>query len=1324
MVPFWSWISWIALLAASLTSPSNDRLPGVQEVELTGEPLRLQLSKNAQYSLTWTIPSLAELERSGAVTLRAADDRGPLFTKTLDSGDGDFYTLFRVRSDHLSITVETSGSTLPRMKLRLVHWEPPLEPEAAFESEPNDSWRAANPIQLGMTVWGGGDDQPYFPLPGQTRSDLIRFGEDWYTFEFQPSKPALVFFWLDLLDRDNIPVDVLVFREQEGELVAYEEGVDPVTPPHEVQAMHGNKFTTRVLREPGRYYLRVLSHHPAYQLKTALYPVPPYSDPGQAVRTAVDYLLGAGDSWHANTPRKGGVHDRVSSYHHETSLCVACHPTHFTLRGQLYALKNGYPVRQRPQLQFLAERFYNNPIPLYELTVPSHEVSWTRVISAPANVLSRMAALNQILEKELTGERRDRFLRGIGEYLKLYYGERTELPPDETNGNRPLVSTFEVAWYSWEVLDELYRRNGEAEYASFRDRVQRLVEEAEVKNVIDLCYQTLAFCAMDRERYADRIRRNAEQILSLQRPSGQWAATFDPEDPEAEFQTGHCLWTLAEAGYSPQHPAVARGVGYLLQRQLEFGGWFDPLQSYENFRTPFRETQMAVLALSSLFPANRPGGASSPRGWGAAFPPVPDRLDFSRPDRLLSQLDNIWEPVDGELLGDIVRALAYPEVQVRAAAAACLGRISDGGQAPQLARRLADSSKIVQRAAAWALRTLYSRTGKGTEVIAAALQENRDRVRWGAVRIFSQHFSELAKNSELSARLLDLASDPIPVIRLQAVKGLWQLWYWSADATLRSRIEDLLLQRLAVEADPRVVRNLQEGLYILADDNIRYLYNNWIPLLAREEDRDRIVLARLRAEKRLSAKLARALESEDPRLRRRVLSALADFHLRSPDSYEKEGEPESERKATFYTRIGNDIETVKFFGESAETLAQRLLPLLKASDVEIRRLAARVAFVVREDRIQPDYGGTRQYGLADVVRLAGPYEEGRRRMAETLLELLLEEDSELRSVALDVHKSFTPEVDTGNLGHFLKTLGSLLDSSYPEARSAAWDLIREFGAKVASRPEFEAQVHQAFLAEEEVPGAYPALQFFPSLLQRRDVQMKIYRALGAAEMPVFQAAVELCLNAPELERVAVLQRRLSGAFVSEDAKRRRAILELASREPDYLKDLRLLSLLSESLNDPDPSLSGTALSLVRRREELRQIPSVAEALARREERAGKLQLPDFEFFKSRVEPLLEAPGADGKACVNCHDTHAILRLRPPGPEGASEEHLREHYRSALRVIDLEEPENSLLLRKPTSSAEAEGTLSATPNSHGGGIRWGKYSPSYRTILDWIYTARR
>ena len=55
-------------------------------------------------------------------------------------------------------------------------------------------------------------------------------------------------------------------------------------------------------------------------------------------------------------------------------------------------------VVQRQQLQFLEERFYNNPRPFYGFE--KQGAVWSRVISAPANVLSRMSVLTSLFEAE------------------------------------------------------------------------------------------------------------------------------------------------------------------------------------------------------------------------------------------------------------------------------------------------------------------------------------------------------------------------------------------------------------------------------------------------------------------------------------------------------------------------------------------------------------------------------------------------------------------------------------------------------------------------------------------------------------------------------------------------------------------------------------------------------------------------------------------------------------------------------------------------------------------------------------------------------------
>ncbi|MBC8165698.1 MAG: hypothetical protein H7Y20_07490, partial [Bryobacteraceae bacterium] len=494
------------------------------------------LDARHQYSLLYSLTDLHLLKPGAAVKVEIWQSDLLLGSKTLHEGDVDWYTQFRVPKAGAAEVRVKSETGLGTYKLQVNQW--PLSD--IVRSGPIRRWQDAMPIPLGKTVFAAGDDAEYIPTTGTSR--IANFEDpnrtDWYRFEFNETTPKLVFFQVELTERDQIPVNVSVYRLNDGKPAEYYEGEDPVTLPHEVQALPGNKFTPRILKDRGTYYVAVRSSHPEYKLRTRVYDPPPFADAGQAVRTAVDYILAAGDSWHANTPRRGGTLDRVASVHQETSLCVACHATHFPLRAQIYATRNGYPVVQKQQLQFLTERFYNNPRPFFGFE--EQGAVWARMISAPASVLGRMSHLLGIFEEQVSGERRAAFHDGVAGYLKLYYSGRDKLPSDETNGNTPLVSAHEVAWYAWSVTKD--------------PKLGDMIAGGEVKNAIDLCYQTLALAEIDRDKYQERIQKNADRILALQRPDGQWSARFDTKEPEVEFQTGHALWALQAAGVPKEQP--------------------------------------------------------------------------------------------------------------------------------------------------------------------------------------------------------------------------------------------------------------------------------------------------------------------------------------------------------------------------------------------------------------------------------------------------------------------------------------------------------------------------------------------------------------------------------------------------------------------------------------------------------------------------------------------------------------------------------------------------------------------------------------------------
>jgi hypothetical protein len=1077
-----TWIAGCLSLAGALAATHPYSVPNVlsKTGQVHAETIVIPGLKAAStYSILFAIQSPRAFGADSQIGVDLSQGPAHLLHKTLHLGDPDLYAMFHVPRDgngELKVALLSKLAGPGSYRLEVNRW--PVSEH--LNREPNHDWRDAGKIALGETVFASEDDTPYIPA-GQPKFPA---GEPhWFRFDFG-GPPKLVFFQVDLMERDNIPVDVAVYRMQDGKAVAYYEGEDPVALPHEVQALPGNKFTARVLREPGPYYVRVIANHPEFKLRTRVYDPPPYSDPRQAVQTAVDFIMAAGDSWHANTPRRGGVFDRVANVHQETSLCVACHPTHFSQRAQLYAVQNGYAVHERQQLQFLSERFYNNPRPFYGFEQDG--AVWARVISAPANVLSRMAVLLDLFEQQVTGEHRAAYFDSVTKYLQLYYQGREKLPPGETNGNLPLVSTYEVAWYSWRVTRD--------------ERIARLIDQDQIKDMIDLCYQTLALADIDREKYAAKIKSNAERILSLQRPSGQWAMRFDPEQPEAEFQTGHALWALHAAGIPVDHPQVAKAIQYLLGRQQAFGGWMDPLQSYENFRTPFRETQMSVLALSSYFPAHE-----HRKGWDS---PAPAQLAHD-PAQLLRDLDSIWDQPPAALLEQIKTSAGSDDALIRQQAAETLGRVAAPETLDLLVRMLGDPSKLVERTAAWAIRQTYSRRdGVPVKPLESALCSKDDRVRWGATRVFATHFAALARRSEFAQPLIALIEDPVPTIRMQALKGLWQFWFWSADSGIKSAIEDAFLTAMARPQHPWVERNLREGIYNLADENIRYFYNNWVPLLARQEDRTRAIEGRLAVESRLAGKFATVLEKGSDRQRRMLLEGLTEYYLRRADAYDTSADHSTPAPAV-YNRIGNDTEQIVFFGKSNERFAHALLPLIDSPDPEIRRLAVKASLLCRP------------VNFPGVNETAGPAGSDRDHLVSTVLS---------KPVSADIEKAFHP---------------------------------------------------------------------------------------GTAKSKGTSAA-------------------------------------------------------------PSSKL-------------------------------GTYTRPDQTYFRAYVEPILTRRGRDGYACVHCHASHTLFNAT---------------YETALNVIDLSDPENSLILRKPTSSSESEGVLGSKVLPHGGGVRWEKDSPEYQTILRWIKGAKQ
>ncbi len=146
-------------------------------------------------------------------------------------------------------------------------------------------------------------------------------------------------------------------------------------------------------------------------------------------------------------------------------------------------------------------------------------------------------------------------------------------------------------------------------------------------------------------------------------------------------------------------------------------------------------------------------------------------------------------------------------------------------------------------------------------------------------------------------------------------------------------------------------------------------------------------------------------------------------------------------------------------------------------------------------------------------------------------------------------------------------------------------------------------------------------------------------------------------------------------------------------------------------NDPNPRLKLIAKNVLSGKK-------LGESLA--DVKPGSVL--DFNYFVAKVEPILAAQGADGKACVMCHATHVIFRLHPPNAEGQfSPQDSEDNYKYAMRVVDINDPAHSLMLIKPTRPTDSAGNVADYLATHNGGQRWpgNESSWQYKTILQWV-----
>lgn len=1209
------------------------------------------------YAATVAIKNPAQWQGK-SIEVEIADATGVLAKKRLHSQDLDFYVTLRSQAPGpITLSLQgVSGEALPALQtsfnpLPAAHGSSAKSSAGVIAAMPNDTWQNAQPVEFGQTIYGASDERPYSPAADEDRYAALMKGFQWFRFTFHGAEPKLAYFELDVTDRE-VPVDIDVFMPAQNaaghpEIKPYSKGASI----YQIEATQNYpglyKFRTRILEPEQTYYLRVAANHPAYQLRTFAYPVPPYNDPQLAVRTGMDFLVNMGDSWLSNTPRRGAIALRNTMNHGDTQQCIACHPTQFTTRGYLTAVSHGYSPTQRPALEFLTDRIYNNERPLYG----QPGTDWVRVIYTARTVASRLPLIANLFETNVTHDapRTASFAIPYGNFLKIHYKNRTVMPGDESDGCEPDVSSFEIASQSWDTFNNLYEQTHDRQWLDHRDMVERLALPRKPENVIDLNWKLHLLATVDRQKYASQIEELIQQLYSYEQPNGMWPYPFDKNAKPADFVSYHSVLALALAGRRPEtDPNLDRAVQAMLKAQRPEGSWEgDPV--YQGFNTPFRATQFAVMALSTLYPGpnKRPAGQ---KGWDDAFPPPAKDLATGDLATLLDQLDQFWDLAPASTLKQIRNVLSKSDQPLaREAAARALGHMADPESIDVLTTALGDDSKMVQRTAAWALRMILQRRPKtadeGRGKLLTALQSKNARTRWGASQLFNQHFKYVAGDAQLRAALIADLNDDAPAVRLNAARGLWQWHYWTTDnRDARNGIFEALATRLNTEADPTLRRAIHESIYDVLDENTGYL-EAWVRASATEDDGNRIHAGYESVVQDQAQVLAKVLLKATPLGREGILESLWDFHIRHyalpqlkkdqvsvalPSVFTKYVAGVSDfhvpgylyppyrdtadfhydvRNSFYQTRIGNDSDLIHFFNSSGPELEDALIACLKGAG-----------------------STTKMNVLKAGSTLSGA---GDAHFAKAVLQLTLDPDKEVRETVSYVYQNGqrgvlninTPDRPDPGL---LKTIGQILEQGDANAQNTVLPLLASLppGSPLTRHPELVSSL-RALLEHEprvdnyaQVLGAAAA---FPDLMSEPTLRNRVLAAFHDSDANVQRAAIRIALgrvHAPQetlvtddlfaklgssqrtilIEEVSdpkFLTTRLgvSGGALSQDQRYflgKRA----ANSPPDLLTEPVVFNVVMASLQDSDANVRASALDLLRRSKGIEQRPEFRTALGR------------------------------------------------------------------------------------------------------------------------------
>ena len=677
---------------------AGERVPlGLGAVK-AGETYRLHVAA-ADVPLPTGSRIRVELEGSGA-------DR---FTKDLHAGDPDVYLPYRpARDGAATIRLTRPPGRGPASLSLRVEW---ARLSARRPRPRRDRGRAQRLLAAGQPATSSAATstaRPMTSITSRTRTKG-RSGLDWFRFEVTDEKPVLVYFQLDLLDRDvsaNLRVYTVDPKTGRPEPYLSRQGPDGDRPRPRARAVL--QAHQPDVRRAGRTISRSTPTTRTTSSGPASCPVPPYDDPAQAVEAGMHYIINVGDAWFAQIPREGNIYVRAEQPARHGDPVHGLPSVELLDRGQpgrppqrlSDPLQVELPVRDRPARTTRSRRS--------TATTGCTGSGSSRSRSRRRGSRGASCSTSSDRSRGETTKTVERF----GPFLARAWESRRDLPADELNGVIPLDSKFGFAWRDWRVLTRdrpggpgaSGLRPGRGRHRRDPRRAGGRPSDRDAPGPDPPALRLVA----DRQgevRQQDQARDRGPARTPERRRRLARGRLADPA-PARSTRPGQLTWTLApdrpasrpsRDRQGPALPAVpAAGLRRLVPdddaRELPHADARDAIR--RRWRWPRR------------FPGRRPRG----RGWGNRDdgPARLPRTDIAGPHarRPGESLGRPRARIAPGFATAIDPLLDHPEPMVRAAAAACLGRLGQPGSVAPLVDRLDDPSKIVWRSAAWALRRL------------------------------------------------------------------------------------------------------------------------------------------------------------------------------------------------------------------------------------------------------------------------------------------------------------------------------------------------------------------------------------------------------------------------------------------------------------------------------------------------------------------------------------------------------------------------------------------------------------------------------------------